>query len=238
MDTKYNLKEGIPVVRAGKIETLLPILLDKYHQGNVIIIMCVSQLFSEPDFKDLFLFTHPYFIDSKDLLKDLLEMYSKYVTLQSSPWHEKCRARYITQKWLSFIHQLFRITKLMRYWVKTYSYELREIAQDLITEVENFTDNLGKDPEKGPFASFTKRLKKLDDKPLPSVMSPRSSEIVTIQIMDYDSEEVAKQIVLVDHAVFSTINIHECILKRFSRSDQCPTFTAITTRFNEVMLLY
>jgi hypothetical protein len=56
----------------------------------------------------------------------------------------------------------------------------------------------------------------------------------SVNILEQPANEFAKQIALINHQLFTRLNLMECLKKAFTVPETSPTFTALTNKFNEV----
>ncbi len=132
----------------------------------------------------------------------------------------------------SVVNMEDRVVKLIKHWFKTYTSEMYGKVSTLRHVVNEFAQKL-RDTEN--LKSVSKLLGNIEANTChPDSMNKKSAfDIPSFQILDFSVSDVAKQMALLDQATFINLDTRECILKRFTKPEESPTFTALTNRFNE-----
>lgn len=58
-------------------------------------------------------------------------------------------------------------------------------------------------------------------------------KVPDINILELDSNAAAIQMTLLDHSLFAQIPMDEFLFKRFTKPEQCPSFTEFAAKFEQ-----
>ena len=201
-EIQYLMKEGTPIVKSGIVDAIVLKLLE----FNT----------SEPEYRDIILYTYSYFITTVDLLNNILSIYS--MLCNTIPlWKDKLTAR---------------VYKLIKKWLKYYCTDILLNKHSVISTFEKYLDL---HPKK--FNRLIQKTHSLNDSTDSISTNTDSTSITTPtiapSILDFSPVEIAKQMTIYEHSLFLNININECIHKKFLNKEASSTFTAVTNKFNQ-----
>jgi hypothetical protein len=123
----------------------------------------------------------------------------------------------------------------MKQWIQNFSNEDKK-NESLLKLFQEFfhTDS--------ETARIAPALKHATESTLASIYSIKDSQQLNssseaqIDIFSIPSAEIAKQMILLDHHAFLSLDIGECLKKRFETKESGPTFAVLINRSNHVSL--
>lgn len=146
-----------------------------------------------------------------------------------------------------------RVCQVIRYWIEKHFYDF-ENDKERISRLEKFIDVI----EKSRMDSTAKQLRKILDKmqnednsdeknlfftqPPPKPLTVKSKKGKTgssVEILDWPSMEIARQMTIVEYELFRKIQPKECLNQAWNqanRAQKAPGISAMINRFNEVSL--
>ena len=204
------------VVKCATLQHLLIKMLDPYYRV------------SDPAFFDLFLTTHPYFIQATVLLDHLVRMYLRFTKPPLMNWHNRMR---------------FKILKFLRYWFEDFldpdavspEYRANEWEQFLAVSkgLKNISESEGELLEY--FARFQFGGNKVVEKLRRFSVHPSMLMIKTLELnpCDFTVSEVANTMCHVDQLLFLSIQPIECLGNSYLDSSKAVNFTNMTSKFNQ-----
>lgn len=146
-----------------------------------------------------------------------------------------------------------RVCQVIRYWIEKHFYDF-ENDKERISKLEAFIDVI----EKSRMESTAKQLRKILEKmkneensdeknlffsqpppkPLP-LKSKKGKTSSVVEILDWPSLEIARQMTIVEYELFRRIQPKECLNQAWNqanRAQKAPGISAMINRFNEVSL--
>eukprot|EP00002_Diphylleia_rotans_P029236 TRINITY_DN5944_c1_g1_i2.p1 TRINITY_DN5944_c1_g1~~TRINITY_DN5944_c1_g1_i2.p1 ORF type:complete len:1130 (-),score=232.93 TRINITY_DN5944_c1_g1_i2:439-3828(-) len=213
---------------------------------NKLVGRLTNETESDPEFEKVFFSTYPTFTSSTKLLAKLRERYN--VPPPPAAFH------YSPQEWEQEVRTPIQqaVLKSMEIWISKYDYN---IATSTSIEIELFLQDIGRtQPEHSVHVERIRALIKarifrtenpyqprqeswrnlLQNRAVPNAL-PTDNQLSLA--FEYPADEIARQITIIDHQVYSSIKPFELLHITWSESNlqfRCPNIVLMTQRFNQI----
>eukprot|EP01103_Thecamoeba_quadrilineata_P014471 TRINITY_DN4329_c0_g1_i1.p1 TRINITY_DN4329_c0_g1~~TRINITY_DN4329_c0_g1_i1.p1 ORF type:complete len:746 (+),score=153.80 TRINITY_DN4329_c0_g1_i1:92-2329(+) len=194
----------------------------------------LDEFYPEPNFPEIFFFTHEYYTHTDKLLQQLISMYKQF--------QDPARSQSLETSWNSKLR--LRILQLFKLWTEEQQGELEKGS--MIIDTQKFFASLGKNglPQEQAlidqirswiFQCIAQKNNSRSMYTTPRLYNdsfPGIKMNVSLEILEQSPIELAQQLTIIDHALFTKIPPREFLLKSFSKPEESPNFTEMVSKFN------